>query len=554
MILADLSVWCSPASLGWALLLFAIAWNWRSLGQPEGALQWTWWLLVGGVLLCFRWPLIWLPHELHPDEGQVIAGAITLRYDPMFWRSVDGNTAGPLDFFPLLPAAFAAGTASYAVARLAAVAMIWGTLVATGEALALVTTRAVARLAVLPFLAFESLTTSPEFVPYSTELAPVLLLAAAVYLILRQATRPSVTTVWLAALLLGAVPFSKLQAAPMAAVLWLLLAGQEIRSGRRSNLGRLFAGAALPVLAVGVLTAVTGQTENFLIPYVLHNFEYVQGGRQSVGVVVLKQWEQAVTNGYLALWLAGSAVFLVATLSLAGRAPAALRRLRLAAAVLLATAIVCMLAPGRPYHHYFVLFILPLSLLLGLTLAMARPPDAARARARPLVLAGLFLACGVAPQLAWRASSRPDPFAYYNTADRGPAHRELAAAVRALSAPGEALGLWGWRSSLYVESGRRQATRQAHNEAQLVTGPWQGYFLGRYLKDIQASRPPVFVDPTGPGNFRFDDRKWGHEIFPPLRDWVRIHYTFFVELDGARIYVRNDRLAAARRAWPLPHP
>ena len=538
-----------PAALGWLLLLFAVGWSWRTLSSKDTttAADWKWWLLTAGVLLCFRWPLVWLPHELYPDESQLIAGAITLRHDPVFWRSVDGGTAGPLAYYALLPAAFVSGTASFAIARLIAAALVLGTLISAGESLALVTTRAVARLAVLPFLVFESFTTSAEFVPCSTELVPGLLLAVAVYGITRQATRPSAKNIWLAALLLGAVPFSKLQAVPIAAVLGLILIWQEFSSGRKASLGPLLIGATLPLLAAGVAVTATGQAENLVIPYLLHNFEYVQGGRQSLTDVVLTQWHQAVTNGYLALWLTGSVAFLIATVALARNAPQALRRFRLAALVMLGVAIACVLAPGRPYNHYLNLLMLPLSLLVGSALARLLPSDSAASAGPRWLLAGLFLVFGVAPQMVLRASNRSDPFEYYNTADRGAAHRELAAAVQAMTAPGETLGIWGWRSSLYVETGRPQATRQAHSEAQLVSGPWQRYFLRRYLADFQDSNPPVFVDAVGPGNFRFQDRQLGHEIFPALREWVDTHYTYLTDLDGVRVYVRNDRLAARRR-------
>src|SRR3954466_15833933 len=90
---------------GWLCLLAAIAWTVREVRQPNSArsLGWRWWALAAAVLICFRWPMLWVRHELNVDESQLIAGAITLRHDPVFWRSVDGGTAGPIDFYPLLP-------------------------------------------------------------------------------------------------------------------------------------------------------------------------------------------------------------------------------------------------------------------------------------------------------------------------------------------------------------------------------------------------------------------------------------------------------------------
>ncbi len=66
--------------------------------------------------------------------------------------------------------------------------------------------------------------------------------------------------------------------------------------------------------------------------------------------------------------------------------------------------------------------------------------------------------------------------------------------------------------------------------------------MRRYFEDLVNSLPPVFVDATGPGNFRFDRRSTGHEIFPLLRDWVGINYRSVGEIDGVRLYVRLDRL------------
>ena len=133
--------------LGWLLLMLAAA---AVLGSNriKAPPRWFWWLVLAGALLAFRWPLLWAPHQQNPDESQLIAGAITLRHDPVFWRSVDGVTAGPLDYYPLLPAAWGDGVASYAIARLIGLATVFGTIVFAGETLALLFGLTVARAAV----------------------------------------------------------------------------------------------------------------------------------------------------------------------------------------------------------------------------------------------------------------------------------------------------------------------------------------------------------------------------------------------------------------------
>jgi hypothetical protein len=71
-----------------------------------------------GVLLAFRWPMLFDNRQYpDPDESQFIAGALTLRHDPVFWRSVDGTTYGPLVQWPLLAALFLRGSLDFTGAR-----------------------------------------------------------------------------------------------------------------------------------------------------------------------------------------------------------------------------------------------------------------------------------------------------------------------------------------------------------------------------------------------------------------------------------------------------
>ncbi len=526
-----------PSALGWIGLGFAVGWSGRQLRIPATWFSpWAWWLLLGAALLCFRWPLIRLPHELYPDESQLLAGAITLRQDPVFWRSVDGGTAGPPDYYALLPAAvFQDGTA-FVAARIIACGLLWGALVAAGETLVLLTRQAHLRLAALPALLFLAFTTSPEYVHYSTELVPALLLAVAVHALARRAIRPTPLNLWAAALALGTVPWTKLQAAPIVAMLGLFFVIREFSAGRRAQVPLVIAAACLPTLAVLLLAGLTGQTEHMIVPYVLQNLLYVQSGRLPAGMVAFQQWQQAVTNGYLAAWFAGAVVFAAISGWRLRGAPAGLRPLVLLASGLFAVAVICVLAPGRPYPHYLHFLVGPLTLLLGALLAAGWREGS---RWGP----GLFCGCLVVPALMLKLSARPDPYAYYNhelTAP-GPAHRELTARVRMLTRPGETLGLWGWRSALYVETGLAQATCQAHTESLLIAGPSQSYYLRRYLEKFIANSPPVFVDAVGPGNFRFQDRALGHEVFPFLRQWIKDHYILVGEFDGCRLYVRRDR-------------
>ena len=82
----------ATSALGWAMLLLATVASFGSAGAARfrAPPRWLWWLLVGGALLAFRWPLLWVPHQRNPDESQLIAGALPSGMTPF---SGDPSTA-----------------------------------------------------------------------------------------------------------------------------------------------------------------------------------------------------------------------------------------------------------------------------------------------------------------------------------------------------------------------------------------------------------------------------------------------------------------------------
>ncbi len=529
----------ATACAGWLLFAGVVGWAiWRRRETAETSAGILWWSAVAATLVAFRWKLLGVPHQFNPDEGQLIAGAVTLRFDPIFWRSVDGGTAGPLDFYPLLPAAWGDGPASFAIARAIGLGATWLTMYYIGTAVRFLAGPAWARFAVLPFLAFAAFTTSPDFVQLSTEVIPALLLAAGACAAVRVTRDFRLRDLWAAGLLLGSVPWAKFQGLPLAGTALVLLAIALIRSGRARLCPVLICASLVPSLACVSAVVSAGEWRNFFVPYILRNLNYIQEAPLPWAARVALQTQNALLDGFLGLWLAGTAALALVAgiLFLVDRA--AFRSgpgwtVTTAALVGVSLATVCV--PSRPSMHHLWLVIPAVSWFATLCAATAGTPRGS--------MVACFLALCVAPQVGWRLhiGSGFEPALEQPVT---PAHRQLTAVVRELVPPGESLGIWGWRCSLYVETGRRQATRQAQSEAQIYENAQQGYFLHRYLDDIVAARPVVFADAVGPGNFAFTDRRRAHEAFAPLRAWIDENYTLVADVDGTRVYLRNDRAAA----------
>jgi hypothetical protein len=107
--------------------------------------------------------------------------------------------------------------------------------------------------------------------------------------------------------------------------------------------------------------------------------------------------------------------------------------------------------------------------------------------------------------------------------------------------PGDRLGVWAWRPDFYVKTGTIMATRSAGILVLLEPSRYREYFRNRFLSDLRANPPPVFVDGVAPGAFLLNDRATqGMESFPLLEAFVREHYTQREEVAGVRIFVANN--------------
>lgn len=419
---------------------------------------------------------------------------------------------------------------------------------------------ALARLACLPAILFFTFATLYDFAGYSTEYPSMLLLAAGAALTSRLHARlpqaaPTPRSLWVLGFVLGAVPWAKLQAVPLAACVGAVAVAATLRAAGQTSRQRVrlclhFAAAcALPTLVALALIAATGQWLHFSNSYIAYNRLYVVRGAPAIEML-RAMWQNSQLNSFLfpAFAVTTSVAGLVATL-------AALRvrhRLAgiLATAALAAVGVAAIAAPGRDFPHYLLFLVVPLTLWCALGVGclweIARHGSANQRRA----FVALALVLLAAPFLAARLS-RPPPFPWGGLAElccRPPS--PISHAILAVSRPGDDLAIWGWFPQAYVETGLPQAARDAHSQRQIEASPLRDYYRGRYLDDLSRNRPAVFVDAVGPGRYGFQDRRhFGHEIFPALARFVQDNYVLTSEVDGARIYGRRNRIAT-----PTPPP
>ncbi|HEY4392980.1 MAG TPA: hypothetical protein VGP64_02910, partial [Polyangia bacterium] len=208
-----------------------------------------------------------------------------------------------------------------------------------------------------------------------------------------------------------------------------------------------------------------------------------------------------------------------------------------------AVSLLATTAGGRFFGHYFHQVTAPLAVLAA--------PGAARLwRARRtfgLVAVGLpaavFLLVGLFHSPMARAVGANDPD-----------YAAIAASVRARSAPGDGLVVWGNVPVIYFAADRPLGTRfvfsnyqtglspatrtqndpDADASGNVVAESWE-----MFAQDLASRRPKIFVD-TSPGNLG-GYGKFPLSRFPRLQSIVDRNYTLSEDVAGARLYVLRTR-------------
>lgn len=557
-----------------------------------------------------------LEPELNPDEGQFIAAAHKLFLDPVFFRSVDVGTSGPLNVFPLMSSALFGFSPDYASARLVMLGLTVGSLWFMYRTLVrLSDDESASRLAVVPAVGWFSILGYPDLVHFSSEQVPLFLTAWTMYAcagLVRDPHRYRGGLAWFG-FIASATLLAKLQALPIVLAIggvgalrvWVVASWRD----RLRAAGACAAGAA-PLMALVVASCMaTGVWDETVFTYVLANASYqgaVQGAAMAdfvgflvftgearlmffwfVGMCVafaylaLRRWttREAVTFIEIALVYAAVIVgiqfvyssqprFDFATIGQSG-ADLIRQRWQLLCA-LVSPAIMLVIGAARsrgraPLVWFGAAAVAALAAAVFSIYAAHRlfPHYVALLFVPVCAAAGwmaiqrsralLLLAVGVA--LFWQTQSLWSHGAQAFASVRVGLRAPEGDVIGRIGTPGSPITVWGWTVAPYLGSGRPPATRDT-NMANFFRGipRVDTFYRERFLRDLQRARPEVFVDAIGPESLAFHDRAvFGFEQIPPIAEYIKANYVLVQEISGERIYARRD-VADRAGMGPLTMP
>ena len=440
--------------------------------------------------------------------------------------------------------------------------------------------RTLARLTVLPVLTFFAFTIRNDFTHYGGEHVSLLLLSASLLTLAVLASSPRRLgwMIFAAGMVVGAMPFAKLQTTPLGAVigvstLLVLWCCKSPPKNRLRDCAIYVAGALLIPLFFSITTAASGAFEHMFHSYFMANARYAKQGSPLAEIIAAFPHFLAKSET-LGVWfyfqLAAGMLLLIVVWMLGGWKGLQSCSLKppIFSVVLLIAAVCCVIAPGRMFFHYLLLLIIPSALWLTACAAcFGQWAGRLRNPRRRQVVATLLVVWVVAvvSTLALNMPAGKRPLGYlgeYTAYRGGPAGN----AVRSLGLSGQCMTVWGWMNELFVETDMWAATRdsvlgysqtpssgnQGSVEDRLATPPrylevTPPYFLNLYIRDLEQNRPPVFVDAVSPGGFPFRDRNlFGYETFPALAALVDDRYRLIIEVGGVRI--------SSAPIWQHPRP
>jgi hypothetical protein len=507
-------------------------------------------ILTGAIIVIvvtvLRWPSISWPHELNVDESQMLSQGMKFLVDPVPWRAVDGTTSGPFNSYLLSLFLLLGFKPGYILVHAIANILVCLHVLVAYQTLKRISSSTAAMWGVLPIVVYLGFTDDPNYLHYSSELLPALLLAAGFYFIVAwiqeqrgHHSARALMQLILCGLALGITPWCKLQALPIAGAMILVVSVQIFLSRDRSFLVPLdfflfWFGALLPSGLMFTVLVKAGVVRDFWNSYIMSNLGYAG----------YFNWWTLVRHIQWALWSPemrplSIAVF-VATLTLLwlSRTPRGLGYPAInfwpvcSATVFFVTSLFAVCRPATAFPHYTIFLLHPM-IYLAVPLLSRIPPLLLANRSEIQVqkirdvLTGGAVIIFAMYAIAWIFETRDIPYGKMGASE------QIASTIQEMKQTRniKSLAIWGWEPGVYVLTGTPPATRDAVPYFAISDGPLQPYFQRRFLGDLRKGNPDLFVDTVAQGAFMwYWSERDGYESDPELKSFIEQNYVLVREL------------------------
>ena len=522
-------------------------------------------------VLSFRIPLM-IYGAQNPDESLWIATAKTLAQDFRPWVSADTGTGGPLIPISLIPLRIFNLPIDHGTLKLMSGVVMALNVVYLYLGFTKLIGSGLARLVILLLATAVAMMKSFDMIAFNSEHIVILLLCISFFL-LSQLYRSGAGRynhrIILIGFLLGLVPYAKLQGAPMALFMGLVACVVVYKTLSVKSSGLLIISALAPTLLVLLTAYLNGGLSEFWLSYIKNNLFYTTAiennnltNRWKVLNEIIFQPGELHHFFYscFVIILGGGVVVLLAIRKISKEKKAML----LLSILFLIVSMYCITAPGRPFGHYMLLILVPLTIVGAFILhSVSGIIKINWSEPRPSsflirFVASVLFICTTSLYLFHKGFTFHPNYLVKARAnyDGYCLHGDIVTILNRYYEPKDRMAIWGWGTELFEGTKYLMGTRDCVSYFQIAEGPMQAHYLSRYLKDLQVNKPKIFIETISPSFFNFNDRsKSGFENFPLISDHIKANYDFEGEIGTARFFLRKDETFSGKnwqRAISIP--
>ena len=535
--------------------------------------------LFSGIVFIWiaRLPILQFGLALNPDEAQLSANAMRIWAGGMNWDNLDPTSSGPLNSAVLAWPCLLGFDVTLTTTRMMGTAIISIMLVMLFLSIRRLAGTEIAVLSSFPLFVFYASTSTREFVHYSSEQLSLLLISVGIYGFFRIiGNHPDKEgkqgSLILSACSLGLVPFAKLQASPLAALVGLALIAAVLfrfdEEKRKLKIVSLVVCAAIaPSIMFLLPLLIRGEFHHFVNSYILLAKYYVGkplGLDEFFRLVRSNGFYWDVCCSYTAVFVVSLVLFCFSpnTIATAQKWAVGIAVLAVLAAWF------CVVRSGKPFEHYLHFMLPSLELSAGVLYAIGS--DALLARMRSVRLQGVMhiLVCLVvmasiipAGKMEIKNNLANIPWFFRD----GLTFKSPRLLQWMDTKKTDSILIWGWMPQWYMSTGMTPATRETHT--QFVTPLpdedqafiyilWPhhlaAYFKDRLMQDFNNSHPDFILDAVTPDSFYFNNSgTQSISSFSNLNDIIK---DLFIKVSSddpnglcPRLYVRKERFAEILR-------
>jgi hypothetical protein len=499
--------------------------------------------LVSVFIILMRMPGFLLD-EQNIDESLWIAGTATFLQSLHLWTSFDTTTSGPIVMLPLILIKLTGLDLNYASARLAGVIFcIIPSVIFCFYTIRILLDEKNSRILILPLVACFSFMNMRNYIAYNGEYEIIFFSSLAILFHTKLMTGNKQSKyLILYGLIIGALPFTKLQATPIAISLGFCLFVFLLQ--RKTNLISyvyLFLGLVSPLAFILIWLLITGGLKDFWFSYITGNLNY---GQPDLGINN-SSWLYFKYFVYLLRTLPDSKFYYITLICVSGLTGIILvfrNKIRqthffllLSSIALLLSAYFSIVKTSHFYEHYFLIFFIPVLYITVIIVhisyeAFPQSKEFKSALIISLIISFLLISIDGITRIN-------NPTSLHNSC----LIKNLTAqTINKYGKANDKMAIWGWNSALYVQTGLILGTRYGDCRCQLTKTVMQEYFLNTYLEDLKKNRPLIFADIIAPDAHEFTTSEFKHQNFPLINNYIQINYRKVETIGGKDIYIRRN--------------